>query len=69
MSVWLDLILDLFFPPKCMFCGALIERSSMVICNDCMLSELPEGGIFAKGRSNNPIVENPVSKCSLFLFN
>ena len=42
MSVWLDLLLDLFFPPKCMFCGALIERSSMVICNDCMLSELPE---------------------------
>ena len=42
MNVWLDLLLDLFFPPKCMFCGALIERSSMVICNDCMLSELPE---------------------------
>lgn len=37
-------ILDLFFPPKCVFCGKLLSKSSDCICGGCR-SNLP----YAKG--------------------
>lgn len=42
MGAVLDLILDLFFPPKCMLCGKLVESIRERVCQDCLLSELPE---------------------------
>ena len=29
-----DYILDLIYPPKCVFCGKVIDKSD--ICNDCI---------------------------------
>jgi ComF family protein len=37
-------ILDLFFPPKCIFCGKILSKSSDCICGGCQ-ADLP----FAKG--------------------
>ncbi len=34
MRLW-DGLLDLFFPPKCVFCGALLERGGPGICGGC----------------------------------
>jgi len=42
MSQWTDLVLDLLFPPKCMFCGSLMETSDDVVCAKCLQSDLPE---------------------------
>jgi LSD1 subclass zinc finger protein len=28
-------ILDLFFPPKCIFCGRILNKSSDCVCNGC----------------------------------
>lgn len=36
----LDFLWDLLFPPKCPFCGSLLERSGDLICPDCQ-RELP----------------------------
>lgn len=30
-----QLLLDLLFPPKCTFCGGLLERSGLLTCPDC----------------------------------
>ena len=42
MTEWLNAFLDLFYPPKCMFCGGLIERSDICACEECLCSQLPE---------------------------
>ena len=42
MSNLVDLFLDLLFPPKCMFCGTLMDSSADVVCSDCLHSDLPE---------------------------
>lgn len=42
MSKLLDLFFDLLFPPKCMFCGTLMDTSEDVVCTECLHSELPE---------------------------
>lgn len=31
-------LLDLLFPPKCTFCGGLLERSGLLMCPDCQRS-------------------------------
>ncbi len=36
------LLLDLLYPPKCMFCRRLLESSAGVVCDRCLTSELPE---------------------------
>ncbi len=42
MNEWGRTLLDLLFPPKCMFCGRIMESSLVPYCDDCLLSELPE---------------------------
>ena len=42
MGAVLDVILDLFYPPKCMLCGRLVESSEERVCRECLLSDLPE---------------------------
>ncbi len=42
MTEWIKVLLDLLFPPKCMFCGKIMEISVSPACEDCMLSDLPE---------------------------
>lgn len=37
----MDLLLDLLFPPRCAFCGALMERSDAGVCPDCRLPFIP----------------------------
>lgn len=39
----LDRILDLIYPPKCKFCGALVEKSSLDPCPKCPSDLLLEG--------------------------
>lgn len=51
MSGPLDAVLDLLFPPKCVFCGALLEDSEKGMCARCQ-RELPwllEGEAEQKG--------------------
>ena len=42
MSALTELFLDLLFPPKCMLCGDLVDSSSVIVCNACQVSDLPE---------------------------
>ncbi len=42
MTEWGRVLLDLLFPPKCMFCGKIMETSDFPACDSCLLSELPE---------------------------
>ena len=42
MNSFLELFLDLLFPPKCMLCGSLLKREEQTICRDCTYGELPE---------------------------
>lgn len=42
MSTYLDVILDLFFPPRCMLCNSFVDSSDTVVCPTCLLSDLPE---------------------------
>ena len=30
-----EMLLNLFFPPKCVFCGKLLKKSGLLICPDC----------------------------------
>lgn len=39
MSLW-DILLDLLYPPKCPFCGRVLDRSGEGLCGRCR-SELP----------------------------
>ena len=34
MAIW-DSILDILFPPRCKFCGALLDKSSLDPCRKC----------------------------------
>ena len=36
----IDFLWDLLFPPKCPFCGRILERSGDLLCPDCQ-RELP----------------------------
>jgi len=36
------LLLDLLFPPKCMFCGRILDSGDDVVCGNCLLADLPE---------------------------
>ena len=38
MSVLIDKLLDLFFPPKCPFCRAILKDGETLICADCRRS-------------------------------
>ncbi len=42
MTEWGKVLLDLLFPPKCMFCGKIMETSDAPYCDGCLLSGLPE---------------------------
>lgn len=42
MNVFLELILDLLFPPKCMLCGKLLQTEEQTLCRECAHGELPE---------------------------
>ena len=33
-----NILLDLLFPPKCIFCGQILERSGLLLCPDCQRS-------------------------------
>ena len=35
MGKIMDVLLDLLFPPKCAFCGALMEHSGTGVCPRC----------------------------------
>lgn len=37
----MNVLLDLLFPPRCAFCGALMERSGAGVCPDCALPFIP----------------------------
>ena len=37
----LDAVLDLLFPPKCIFCGKLLRRPGDAVCPNCR-ADLPE---------------------------
>ena len=55
-----DYILDLIYPPKCVFCGKVIDKSD--ICNDC-IKTLP----YTKGDSvyqRFPFVDKCISPLS-----
>ena len=52
MRAVLDLMLDLFYPPKCMLCGKIMECAQERVCASCLLSDLPEYG------GNDPDVPN-----------
>ena len=41
MAAWKEWVMDLLFPPKCIFCGALTETG--MVCSKCA-AELPETG-------------------------
>ena len=45
MSSWAEKLLDLLFPPKCVFCGKLLPTGATHLCPRCQ-EELPwlEGG-------------------------
>ena len=30
-----DFVLDFFFPPRCAFCGAILEKSGDGVCETC----------------------------------
>jgi len=32
---FIDRLLDLIFPPKCVFCGAILNSSEQRLCPDC----------------------------------
>lgn len=33
-----NILLDLLFPPKCIFCGRILEQSGLLLCPDCQRS-------------------------------
>ena len=33
-----EVLLNLLFPPKCIFCGQILERSGLLLCPDCQQS-------------------------------
>ena len=35
----MNILLDLLFPPRCAFCGALTDRPG--VCPDCQLPRIP----------------------------
>ena len=37
----MNLLLDLLFPPRCAFCGALMDRPGEGVCPDCVLPLVP----------------------------
>lgn len=42
MSSLGTVILDLLYPPKCMLCGALLQKEEQTLCRNCNHRELPE---------------------------
>lgn len=42
MKVFLELMLDLLFPPKCMLCGKLLQTEEQTLCKNCICGDLPE---------------------------
>lgn len=37
-----QILLDLLFPPKCMLCSRIMESSEKAVCDQCLVSDLPE---------------------------
>lgn len=42
MKAFLECLLDLLYPPKCMLCGKLLQTQERTLCRDCADGDLPE---------------------------
>ena len=65
MKRFLERVLDLLYPPKCIFCHRLLQPGEVEICNRCRLKlpicdVPPEGGPFLSGCTAVFYYEEPV---------